>query len=489
MRDLRCSSKQGDQARVLLLCLDFRSDNERSLTEALKSFTNISMQLRNESFQCNVISEEPDRICRAVQAFDPHLILLLLSTEVLRKPNELRSLLGMKPLRVPIIGVIDPESPDDLIDLLRAGIVDFIVPPFGSLEVLGRVWQVLRNSYEGEVSPQPFPEMLGRQQLVGSAPAFLEAIRRIKLLAACDVGVLILGETGTGKELAARAIHYLSARAAGPFVPVNCGAIPLDLVENELFGHERGAFTGASGPKLGLIREADKGTIFLDEIDSLPLLAQVKLLRFLESKEYRVLGSPKSLTADVRIIAASNADLNEALRTGRLRQDLYHRLNIVPLELPPLRDRPGDVLLLAEHFLRKYSAEFNKQSMRFSPETMRDLCLHNWPGNIRELQHVVERAVVLCNERTIDSRHLLLGAAQKTAFHGSFQDLKARVVSQFEQSYIQSLLSAHSGNVTRAARAAKKECRTFRALIRKHNIDVQSFKAGLWLLAAATLLS
>jgi DNA-binding NtrC family response regulator len=468
------------KAKVLLLSLDLRSNNERSLSEVLKSLTSISIQLRNESFSYDALTEEPDRLCKVVQSFDPHLILLVLPQDVLRKPDQLRLFLGKSPLRVPIIAAIDdPDDPDDLIDLLQAGVVDFIVPPFRSLEVLGRIWRVLGNTWNAEVSTQHFSDSLGLMQLVGTAPVFLESISRIRLLAACDVGVMISGETGTGKELAARAIHYLSARARGPFVPVNCGAIPLDLVENELFGHERGAFTGASGHKPGLISEADKGTIFLDEVDSLSLLAQVKLLRFLESKEYRVLGSSKSLTADVRIVAASNANLKEALQTGRLRQDLYHRLNVVPLALPPLRDRPGDVLLLAQHFLRKYSVEFNKQSMSFSPQTMGDLCLYHWPGNVRELQHVVERVVLLCNTRIIDSTNLLLGASQEAAPQGSFQEMKARVVSQFEQSYIQSLLSAYRGNITKAARAANKECRTFRALIRKHHIDVQRFKAGL----------
>lgn len=479
MRDPYSDAKPDYQPKVMLLSLDVKSHNEMLLNESLQSLTDISIQLRNESFDSDALTEEPDKLRKVVQSFAPNLILLLLSMDVLRKPKELRSLLDQKPLRIPIIGAIDPEHPDDLNHLLRAGIVDFIVPPFRPLEVLCRIWQVLRHSYNSEVSIGAFNETLGRERLVGAAPAFLEAIQRIRLLAACDVTVMISGETGTGKELAARAVHYVSARAAGPFVPVNCGAIPLELVENELFGHERGAYTGAQYSKPGLIREADRGTLFLDEVDSLPLLAQVKLLRFLESKEYRPLGSSKSLTADVRIIAASNANLNEALRNGRLRQDLYHRLNVVPLALPPLRERPGDVLLLAHHFLRKYSDEFNKPGMSFSPETMRDLCLYHWPGNVRELQHVVERSVLLCSGRIIDSRHLQLGPRQEPVLQGSFQDLKAEVVSQFERNYIQSLLTAYKGNITRAAKAAKKECRTFRALIRKHNIDVQSIKAGL----------
>jgi transcriptional regulator with PAS, ATPase and Fis domain len=225
---------------------------------------------------------------------------------------------------------------------------------------------------------------LGLRQLIGESPAFLAAKTQVVAIAQYDVNVLISGETGTGKEIFARAIHYLSPRARYPFVPVNCGAIPTDLVENELFGHERGAFTGASITAHGLIREAEGGTLFLDEIDCLPLLAQVKLLRFLQEKEYRLLGSTTIYRADVRVIAAANTELESAVKEGKLRQDLYYRLNVIPLRLPRLQDRREDIPLLARHFLARYAAEFKKAIGEFSPEAMQKLLLYEWPGNVRQ---------------------------------------------------------------------------------------------------------
>src|SRR6185503_17096456 len=197
------------------------------------------------------------------------------------------------------------------------------------------------------------------RQLIGQSPVFLQQVQKISLIASCEANVLIVGETGTGKELYARAIHYGSARAGHPFMPVNCGAIPAELVENELFGHIRGAFTSASSLQVGLIEEANGGTLFLDEIDCLPVHAQVKLLRFLQEKEYRPLGSAKMRRANVRVIAASNLNLEDAVDTGKVRQDLFYRLNIISLTLPPLRDRREDIPLLARHFLGKYSREFD----------------------------------------------------------------------------------------------------------------------------------
>src|SRR5207249_2674934 len=207
---------------------------------------------------------------------------------------------------------------------------------------------------------QHLKEKLGLQQFLGESAAFVNELKKIPAIARHGASVLISGETGTGKEMFARAVHYLSPRSGKPFVAVNCGAIPVELMENELFGHATGAFTGASSTTAGLVREADGGTLFLDEIDALPLPAQVKLLRFLQEQEYRPLGSAKVCKSDVRIITASNADFAEALRLGRFRQDLYYRLAVIPLSLPPLRERIGDVPLLARHFLEKYSAAFDK---------------------------------------------------------------------------------------------------------------------------------
>jgi len=245
-----------------------------------------------------------------------------------------------------------------------------------------------------------------------------------------------------------------------------------------LFGHERGAFTGASSARGGLIQEAEQGTLFLDEVDSLPQLAQVKLLRFLQSKEYRRLGSTKVVTGDVRIIAASNANLEQAVAAGTLRRDLYYRLNVVPIVLPPLRERSTDILLLAHHFLAEFAAKLDSPAEAFSPEAERKLMLYSWPGNVRELEHVIERVVVLCTQSTIEEDHIVLSGANNDLAQLSFSEMKARVVSEFETNYLQSLLVAYKGNISKAAEAAQKERRTFWELLRKHNIDVQKFKVA-----------
>jgi DNA-binding NtrC family response regulator len=287
-----------------------------------------------------------------------------------------------------------------------------------------------------------------------------------------------LGQSGTGKELFARAIHYLSPRMTHPFVAVSCGAIPVDLLENEMFGHKKGAFTGATTSQLGLISEAEGGTLFLDEIDCLPLLAQSKLLRFLQEGEYKPLGSSKSQHADVRVIAASNIDLEQAVKERKLRQDLYYRLNIARVTLPALCDRRDDIPLLAEHFLAKYAHEFGRSARVLSEAATRKLMFYDWPGNIRELENTIERAVMLTEKKRISDTEIFLPDAAGYIKDESFQEVKARVVTQFERTYINNLMVAYHGNVSQAARAAKKNRRAFWELIRKHNVDVQSFRTN-----------
>jgi two-component system response regulator GlrR len=317
-----------------------------------------------------------------------------------------------------------------------------------------------------------FQEMPNGNQLLGQSPRFTEQMNKIPMVAKCDANVLICGETGTGKELCAQAVHYLSPRAKKPFVAVNCGSLPLELLENELFGHHAGAFTSASTATPGLIRDADGGTLFLDEVVSLPLPAQVKLLRFLQEKEYRPLGSPKTERSDVRVIAASNIDAEKAVKNGLLRTDLYYRLNVIPINLPPLRERLEDIKPLARHFLVKYAAKFTKNVTDFDTKAIESLMVHNWPGNVRELEHVVQRAVVMAVGQTIQGSDIILPLLDVGTREESFKDAKARVIEQFEEDYVTKLLVAYRGNITRAAQAAKKNRRAFWELIRKHHIDV-----------------
>lgn len=401
------------------------------------------------------------------------LILLVLPQTA---SESLGDLPGSLKLTAPMIVILEHSEPSELLKLLQFGATDFIMAPLTAPEVVARISRVLEQNQIKRTIAQSIRSKIGLQQIIGENPVFLKEISKISLLAQCDTSVLIAGETGTGKELVARAIHYLGNRASLPFIPVNCGAIPTDLIENELFGHERGAFTGAFGKQDGLIQEAGGGTLFLDEVDSLSLMAQIKLLRFIQHKEYRRLGTAKLLRADVRIISASNADLEQAVATGKFRQDLYYRLNVVPINLPPLRERPDDIAILAKHFLSQCSSKFKKVFTGFSPKALEKLLFYDWPGNIRELEHVIERAVLLCGVEVIQSDHIILSPNWDTVYRGSFNEMKARVVARFERDYIQSLLIAHNGNITRAAEAASKERRTFWELIRKHKIDVQKFK-------------
>lgn len=406
---------------------------------------------------------------------NPLLVLIVLPRLSLSSLDSVLQMLGPTALSAPIVVVSDAEQ-EELSELVRPGIADFIIPPLRASEVLVRIQRLVNMVSQEQKTRQALTEKVGLQQLIGKSPVFVAEINKIPILAKSDISVLISGETGTGKEMVARAIHYLSERADKPFVPVNCGAIPVELLENELFGHDRGAFTGASGCRNGVIQEAERGTLFLDEVDSLPLLAQVKLLRFLQDKEYRPLGSTKAMKGDVRIIAASNANLENAIAAGTLRRDLYYRLNVVPILLPALRHRAGDIGLLASHFLAAKAAKLNSPAVDFSPEAKRKLMLYNWPGNVRELEHVIERVVVLCTQRTIQADEINFSGESNQPDQLSFQAMKAKVISEFETNYIETLLIAYRGNITRAAQAAQKERRTFWQLIRKYKIDVEKFK-------------
>jgi DNA-binding NtrC family response regulator len=461
-----------------ILLLEFEGNGQlgEALRAIIESGDNLDFKVACHTFRQFPVND--DELTEIILRQKPLLILLVLPRVPLNDLDSLFEVLGPGTSSALIVAFIDADQ-EGLTELVSRGIADFIIPPLRDTEVLVRIRRLLKQVRQQQQSRQALTERLGLQQLIGASSAFLSEMNKIPAVAKSDISVLISGETGTGKEMVGRAIHYLSPRAGKSFVPVNCGAIPIELLENELFGHEKGAFTGASGSRTGLIQEAENGTLFLDEVDSLPLLAQVKLLRFLQDKEYRPLGSTKAIKGDVRIVAASNANLEDAVAAGTLRQDLYYRLNVVPIVLPPLRDRSRDILLLAHHFLAKYATKLNSPAVEFSPEAERKLMLYTWPGNIRELEHVIERVVVLCTQRTIQESHIVFSGKKNDRLGElSFQEMKANVISQFETNYIQNLLIAYKGNISKAAQAAQKERRTFWQLVRKHKIDAQQFKVG-----------
>jgi DNA-binding NtrC family response regulator len=320
--------------------------------------------------------------------------------------------------------------------------------------------------------------------LIGRSRAFVETVRLIERIAGTDAPVLIEGETGTGKEVAARAIHYGGTRRDRPFVPINCGAIPEALIANELFGHVRGAYTDARDPQPGLVSLANGGTLFLDEIDALCARGQIALLRFLQDFTYRPLGSRKEERVDVRIIAATNADLPQLIAARGFREDLYYRLRILTVRLPPLRERPGDPQLLAEHFVRTLCALHGCSEKRLDPTAIAFLDAYRWPGNVRELENLVQRSILLNEGDTVgpgllqelmpDSWPAPDPAASSEL---GFQQAKARAVAAFERAYVADLLARSQGNVSLAARLSGKERSRFSKLMKKHGIERRRYTA------------
>ncbi len=465
------------RVRVLLLDINPDSRSRAKLRELLESSSKPDIIIKEQSVTANPSPPLAIELPRTISNFMPDLIFLTMSScQSTHTAQLIQTLLKEQP-ELPVVALIEDCQPDETFALLELGVADFITPPFKATTVLPRFWRLINKVRRNEKRSYSLKKKLGLKQLIGESPIFLEVKRKIPLVAKCDASVLISGETGTGKELCARAIHYLSPRVSQSFVPVTCGAIPMELMENELFGHVKGAYTGAASSNPGLIQEADGGTLFLDDIDCLPYAAQVKLLRFLQEKEYRQLGSTEIHHADVRVISTTNLELEEIVHQGNFRKDLYFRLNIVPVILPLLRDRREDIPLLAGHFLEKYAQEFNKPVTEFTPEAMEKLLIYEWPGNVRELEYVVERAVVLCEAEIIDAADIVIPHSRAAEQRESFKEAKARVVAQFERSYIQGLLLAHHGNITRAARAAQKNPRAFWQLIYKHQTDVQSFRS------------
>lgn len=332
----------------------------------------------------------------------------------------------------------------------------------------------------------PHPDGSSHGELVGESPIFLATLAQIRRVAASEAPVLIEGETGTGKELAARAVHYWGGRHTGPFVPVNCGALPDHLLEAELFGHERGAFTDAKLARRGLLAEADGGTLFLDEVDALSAKAQVTLLRFLQDQRYRPLGSSRELRSDVRVVAATNQPLADVIALGRFRGDLMYRLKILHLVLPPLRTRVGDAERLAQHFVTQFCAIYRLAPKCFDAATLAWLRAARWPGNVRELENWVHRELLMADGamiRAASAEALSTPAATPAtttaggalvAAIGTFQRAKAEAVRRFEREYVLVVMRQAVGNVTRAAQLAGKERRAFGKLLKKHGIDRES---------------
>lgn len=425
---------------------------------------------------------DPSQLDRLLADFRPDLVLTDLimpngsGTEVLDKVHKFDKDIAV--ILVTAYGTIESA-----VEAMKNQAADYLTKPFSVDELLGKIQEALSR----RLIERPAPSFADaeeesnnwRKGIIGISATMQNVLELACKVARTDVNVLLVGGSGTGKEVIARAIHRLSARRNEIFVPVDCASLPENLLESELFGYRKGAFTGAVSDKMGLFEFAHTGTLFLDEIGHMPVGLQAKLLRVLQERQFRPIGGREEIEIDVRVIAATNQDLNQALRDKTLRSDLYYRLNVVTLHLPPLRDRADDIPLLAMHFLRQFARDNHLSLDTISPRALERLKTYQWPGNVRELLHVIEHAATLATGSMIEVADLPEEVRhcfdESNALHASknhFFTAKDRVVNDFEREYLILLLVQHKFNISRAAAAAGCHRRTLYRMIHRHQIDL-----------------
>jgi DNA-binding NtrC family response regulator len=391
---------------------------------------------------------------------------------------------------------IDPELPvivmtaygsiQDAVVAMKEGALDFLAKPVDPDHLLLLVERALaqrRLAAENRLLRDELAARRGAPTIIGQDPSLARVMATVHRAAATDTTVLLLGESGTGKELVARSLHALGGRADGPFVAINCAAIPETLLETELFGHEKGAFTGATARKAGRFELAHRGTLFLDEIGDLPIGLQAKILRALEEKKFDRVGGTQPLQVDVRVVAATNRNLKAAVAARQFREDLYFRLSVFPIDIPPLRERPGDIEVLARHFVDKFCRDLKKKALMLSAEAVDELQRYRWPGNVRELQNCIERAAILVDGDTIRPRHLNLSFRDAVALEapvdpweqvdlsGSLADVMRRATVEVERRKIQASLKEAAGQKPRAADLLQVSYKTLLQKLKEYGIE------------------
>jgi two-component system response regulator PilR (NtrC family) len=447
-------------------------DDERSIRELL------AIVLRRDGYE--VILAENGRTALNVLEQEP--VDLLISDIKMPDMSGVEVLRAAKQVDQDILGIMITAfaSTESAVEALRMGAYDYVSKPFDVDELKIIVRNALERRQlrqENLLLKRALQSSHQFSSIVGRSEAMLAVFKLIETVAPTNSTILVTGESGTGKELVARAIHFNSLRRDRPFVAVNCGALPEQLLESELFGHMRGSFTGASANKKGLVEVADRGTIFLDELGEMSPMMQVKLLRVLQERRFRRVGSTEELEANIRVIAATNQDLAKMVADGRFREDLYYRVNVIQVQLPPLRDRQEDIGLLAAHFLEKFREQMGKNVASISQEAMVYLERYDWPGNIRELENVIERAVALEASATVLPDSLpphLRGLPSKNGQTASQLpdagfDLEAHVESM-ERDYIAQALKRAGGKQSKAAELLGMSFRSFRYYVKKYNL-------------------
>ena len=372
-------------------------------------------------------------------------------------------------------------SVESAVEALRKGAYDYITKPFANDHLKAVVRNALSQKalfHENRFLRRELREKYRFENIIGKSDTIEQVFRVMEKVARTDSSVLITGESGTGKELVARAIHFTSERANGRFLPINCGALPENLLESELFGYKRGAFTGAGQDKVGLLKAADKGTIFFDEIGELPLALQVKLLRALQERECYPLGSNEPVAFDVRVLCATNRNLEAEAKAGRFREELLYRINVININLPALRERKDDIPLLANHFLRKYEKSLNRVNMRFSKGAMRLMINYTWPGNVRELENSIERAAILAETDVIHS-HDLPDKLRSTSPVVASIESSGMTLEELEREHIKRILDKVEGDKVKAAQALGIHLSTLYRKVQRYRLDNEGIPAGV----------
>jgi len=388
-----------------------------------------------------------------------------------------------KEATIPVIMITAYATVEMSIQALRKGAYDMLTKPFEPEELLYRVKNALSHTELLEENKELREELVGKfrfDNIIGGSPELQKVLERVEKVAIRDTSVLITGESGTGKELIANAIHYNSPRKEKKFLAINCGALPESLLESELFGYRKGAFTGAKENRQGLLEAADGGTLFLDDVGNLPMNVQKTLLRFLQEQEFLRLGDTTPTRVDVRILSATNTDLKAAVKSGQFRDDLYYRLNVVNIHLPPLRERQADIALLAAHFITLQNRKFGTQVKGLSPQALEAVCSYSWPGNVRELKNVIEASMAMESGDYLSLPVLgqfieVAEAASDAAAFAGEEGEYAQALSRFEMDYLKGLLRKSRGNIEAAAREAGMNMATIYRKIKKYNIKKEDY--------------
>lgn len=430
----------------------------------------MSLRLKATGYDVNAVNSAENAMAR-IAVYRPQVVVTDLKMPGMDGMS-LFEVIQQRYLRLPVIVLTAHGTIPDAVAATEQGVFGYLTKPFDGNVLLNKLQQALHQSGEPGLNENPAGDQLWRKEIVSRSAGMEALLQKTKAVAITDVSILIQSQTGTGKELLAYAIHKASARRDKPFMALNCAAIPEPLLESELFGHSQGAFTGATRAHTGLFQAANNGTVFLDEIGDMPLAAQAKLLRVLEQREVRPVGTTRTVPVDVRIIAATHQDLTDKVAQGLFREDLFYRLNVITLELPPLSQRREDISLLADHFCQMLAKRHGKPLHRFSPEAMELLVSAPWPGNVRQLLNAVEQCVVLSTTPLISY----------SLVERSLQSKPERLLSlseareQFEHDYLVRLLHLTEGNVALAARLSVRNRSEFYKLLKRHTLEPAQFR-------------